>query len=154
MQRRDGLLDRRAIVEAMDLVEIDIIHPQAAQGIVDGMHHMLARQPALIGRRPHGLAQLGRHHDMLAVGGKFLQCPAGDFLAHAQRIDIGGVEEIDPRVQGAHVKGIALAFLQHPVTPLRRPIGHGPQADFRDFQARGAQTNHIHCRFPADKRPC
>src|SRR2546429_5251996 len=35
MQRLDGFLDRGVIVETMDLVEIDIIHAQPPEGIVD-----------------------------------------------------------------------------------------------------------------------
>jgi hypothetical protein len=135
MQRRDGLLDRGVVIEAVNLVEVHIVHAQALQRIVYRVHHMLARQPALVGRRTHRLAQLGRHHDMLAVGGKFLERLAGDLLADAQGIDIGGVEKIDSRFQGPFVEAQALRLIQHPVAPLRRTIGHGAEADFRDFQA-------------------
>ena len=43
MQRLDGFLDGGGMVEAVDLVEIDILHAQPAQGIVDRMHDVLAR---------------------------------------------------------------------------------------------------------------
>ena len=49
MQRFQRLVDRRLIVEAVDLIEIDVVHTQPAQRGIDRQHNLLARQPAADG---------------------------------------------------------------------------------------------------------
>jgi hypothetical protein len=39
--------------------------------------------------------QLGRDHDLIAIG-EVLQRAPEDFLTRPERIDVGGIEEIDP----------------------------------------------------------
>ena len=52
-QRLQRLLDRRRRVEAVDLVEVDIVHAEPAERIVDRVHDVLARQAALVGVLAH-----------------------------------------------------------------------------------------------------
>ena len=49
VQRFERLLDRRLVVPAVDLVEVDIIHAEAAKTVVDLDHDRLARQAGAIG---------------------------------------------------------------------------------------------------------
>jgi hypothetical protein len=55
VQRRHGLLDRRARIEAVDLVEVDVIDAEPRQAGIDGGEDALARQPA----RVRALGRLG-----------------------------------------------------------------------------------------------
>ena len=48
VQRLQRLLDRRVVVPAMDLVEIDVVGAQPAQAGVDLGHDGLARQAAAV----------------------------------------------------------------------------------------------------------
>jgi hypothetical protein len=98
MQRLHRLLDRRAIVPAVDLVEIHIIGAQAAQAVVDLGHDRLARQAACrwVGSahcRAGGNREehLGGQHDLVALG-IVTQGAADDLLAGTFGIDVRGVE--------------------------------------------------------------
>jgi len=114
----DGFLDWGRGIEAVDLVEIDIIEAEAAQAVVDGVHHMLAREADFVRARAHRAAQLCRNDDVFAVGAEVLQRAAEDFLRDAARIDIGGVEEIDAGLQGLLDEGARFLFFQHPFGPV------------------------------------
>ena len=48
VQRRERLLDRRVVIEAVDLIQVHVIGSQPAQAVVDRMHDVLARQTALV----------------------------------------------------------------------------------------------------------
>jgi hypothetical protein len=58
-ERLQRLLDRRRRVEAVDLVEVDVVGAQSAQAVVDGMQDVLARQAALVGVVAHRVEDLG-----------------------------------------------------------------------------------------------
>ena len=92
MQRFERLLDRRVVVETMDLIEIDIIHAEPAQAVVDLGEDRLARQPGAIGAGTHPTVDLGGYDDLVAAR-EILGRAAEDFLAVAQRIAVRGVEK-------------------------------------------------------------
>ena len=54
VERLERLLDRRLRVEAMDLVEVDVVDAEPAQAVVDGVLDVLAREPAMFGSSPIG----------------------------------------------------------------------------------------------------
>jgi hypothetical protein len=142
-QGLQGLLDRRLIVEAVDLVEVHIVGPQALQAGVDAGHDVLARQALVVGAGTHRAVDLGGDHHLFALG-EFLQRPAGDLLGGPLRVDVGGVEEVDPVLDGGLEERLGLLVLQHPGPPLGRAIGHAAEAEAGDLQAGFAQTNIIH----------
>ena len=129
VERLDGLLDGGLGVEAVDLVEVHVIGPQPPQAVVDGVHDVLARQAALVGVVAHRAEHLGGDRHAVARRPEILERAAQDFFAHAQRIDIRRVEEIDAQLEGAPDERPALLFLQHPLAPLLRAVRHGPEAD-------------------------
>src|SRR3954454_19865450 len=56
-QRLHRLLQRRLLVVAMALVEVDVVHPQALQRAVDLLVDLLAREPSVLVR--HREVELG-----------------------------------------------------------------------------------------------
>ena len=55
----------------MDLIQIDVIHLKAAQGIVAGFDDVLAAEAALVGARAHHAVHFGRDDDVIAHGHLF-----------------------------------------------------------------------------------
>ena len=108
MQRLERLLDRRVVVPAVDLVQVDVVGAEPAQAGVDLGHDRLARQPGAVRARAHPAVDLGGDHDFVApreVG----QRTADDLLAGAVRVDVGGVEEVDAQVERRLMKGRLLS---------------------------------------------
>src|SRR3546814_18658979 len=54
-------------------------------------------------------------------------------LALAERIDIGRVEKGDTALERRLDEGPAGVFIEHPVAPGRRAIGHADEAETRYF---------------------
>ena len=94
VQRFERLLDRRLVVPAMDLVEVDIIHAEAAEALIDLDHDRFARQAGAIGSGSHAAVDFGRDDDLVAPG-EVIDRTAEDLLAPAERIAVRRVEEID-----------------------------------------------------------
>ena len=82
----------------MDLVEVDVVGAQPGQAGVDLVQDRLAGQARAVRPRAHPAVHLGREHDVLARG-EVAQRAAGDLLAAAAGVDVGGVEDVDPRVE-------------------------------------------------------
>ncbi len=114
VQRLAGLFDGRVLVEAMDLVEVDVIDAEALEAGVDGGHDVLAREAAVVGRVAHGVEDLGGNHQLFAAGLELAQQLAGDALALAERVDVGGIEEVDAGFDGAADEGLAPLLLRAP----------------------------------------
>ncbi len=86
--------NRSEWVEAVDLVEIDIVGAEAAQAVVDLSKDRGAGQALAVRAGTHAAEYFGREHSFLA-GRQFLQQGASYLFAGALRVDIGRVEEID-----------------------------------------------------------
>src|SRR3546814_20057953 len=59
-------------------------------------------------------------------------------------IDIGRVEKGDAALERRLDEGPAGVFIEHPVAPGRRAIGHAAEAEARHFHAGGTETDLIH----------
>ena len=118
VQRFQRLLDRRRLVPAMDLVEIDVVRLQPAQALVQLEEDLLARKPAAVRPIAHHAVQLGRDHGVFALGVSLQQAPQ-HALAVAVRVYIRGIEEVDARVQRLAEKRRALLLVQAPGVPAR-----------------------------------
>jgi hypothetical protein len=66
IQSFQRLLDRRRIVQAMNLVEVDVIGLEPPQAVVDGVPDVLARKAALVGIVAHGVEDLRGDDDPVA----------------------------------------------------------------------------------------
>lgn len=108
------LLDRGGVVPAVDDVEVDVVGSETLQARVDLGHDVLARQATTIGRLAHVPVHLRREDDVVTVG-ELLEVLAQDLLRIALRVDIGGVEEVDARVEGGLHDGTALVLTDDPV---------------------------------------
>jgi hypothetical protein len=143
VQRAQRLLPRRERVVAVDLVEVDVIGAEALQAGVDGVHDVAARQPDRVGAAAGAPAGLGRHHHILAPRAQRL---AQDLLRAARRVDVGAVEEVDPRVQAdAHQPiGLRLVGAADGLEHSLAAEGHGPEAELGDPQPGAAQPSIVH----------
>ena len=84
---------------AVDLVEVDPVGAEAAQAVLDLADDPAPRVAELVGVVAHRAVDLGREdHVVAAAAGERL---ADDLLGLAARVDVGGVDEVDPRVERA-----------------------------------------------------
>ena len=81
----------------MDLVEVDPVGLQAAQAVLDGLDDPAARVAPVVRVVAHLAVHLAGEHDPVALAaGEGL---ADDLLRLALRVHVGGVDEVDPRVE-------------------------------------------------------
>ncbi len=104
----------------MQLVEIDPVGAEPLERRVDRLEHVPARQAAIVGIVGHGAVELGRDHDLMTCL-TVVEKAAEDLLAFAQRILVGGVEEIDPGIERRVKKRTPLFFRQHQGRQLWSP---------------------------------
>ena len=93
----ERLFKRREAVEAVDLIEVDVVRVETQQTGFDSMENMKAGETYLIGARPHASEHFGRNHDVFALVAEGL---AEHRLRLARGIDIRRIEEVDARVEG------------------------------------------------------
>ena len=60
-----SLFDRRFVIEAMNLIEVDVIHAEPREAGVDLGKDRFARQPRAIGAGAHAAIDLGRDDDFV-----------------------------------------------------------------------------------------
>ena len=83
VQRFERFLDRRLRVEAMDLIEIDVIDIEPAQAVIDRVHDMLARKSALIRIVSEWIKNFRGDHEFVAGRSEILQGAAEHFFTRA-----------------------------------------------------------------------
>ena len=98
MQGFHRFFDWRLRVEPVDLVEVDVVRAESAQGGVDLLHDGLARKSLPTRSIVHAEMQLGRQDDLIALGER-IQRRTNDFLRTSQLVDIGGVPEVNAEIQ-------------------------------------------------------
>src|SRR5262245_40410199 len=145
VQRPHRLLDRRLVVPAMDLVEVDVVGAEAGQRGVDGRHDVLARQATVIGSRAHREVDLRRQHVVLATREQLAQQPPGDLLGHAVGVGVGGVEERHTGLDGVPDDRLGLGFVEVPGPFLLGAVAHHAEADPGHLESRAAQSCVLHC---------
>ena len=84
MQRGERFFNGRLIVEAVNLVEIDIVCAQPSQAVVNGVHDVLARKPFLVRIVADGKENFSCDHQLVARRPKVFQCASQDLLAGAE----------------------------------------------------------------------
>ena len=125
-----GLFDGRVGIEAVNLVEVDVIDVETLERGVDGGHDVLAREAAVVRRVGHGAADFGGDDEVFAAGLELAEEFAGDDLTVAERVHVGGVEEVDASLDGALDKGASFIFGKDPLTPLLVAVGHHAEAEW------------------------
>ncbi len=151
MQRGECLFDWRLRVEAVNLVEVNIVCAQPAQAVVNGVHDMFARKPFLVGVVTHGKEHFGCNHQLVARWPKVFQGAPQNLLTGADGIHVRGVKEIDAGFERLFDKRAALFLFQHPLAPLCCAVGHAAQTDARDFYAGRAKVGIFHLRLSSTR---
>ena len=99
----ERLLQRHRLVVLVRLVEVDPLHAEAAEARLDGGVDPVGREALALARHLH--AALGQDHHLLPAAGAGAQ-PLADhrfgFAAlvagHPGRIDVGGVDHVEPGI--------------------------------------------------------
>ena len=142
IQRLQGLLYRRGRVEAVDLVQIDVVGLQSPQAGLALAHDMAPGGATGVGTFTHRPEHLGGQYDILAADVQILQGLAHDALTGTTTVHVGGIDKVDARLQGRLHQLIGLFLLQladQPPHVVPAAEGHGAQAQFRYKQPRVAQ---------------
>jgi hypothetical protein len=99
IHRLDPAVDIDETLGALsDLVEVDPVGAEPPQRPVDRLDDPAAGGAAVVGVVVERQSDLGREHDVVAPPG---QCLADDLLGFAGRVDVRGVDEVDPGLERA-----------------------------------------------------
>ena len=148
VERAERFLDRRQRVEAVQLVEVDVVGAEAAQARLDRAGQVVARGADVVRSRPAAEGALGRDEHLVAPA---LDRLAEDLLGQAVRVDVGRVEHRDagleadvdePRRLGDVARAPGLEEL------VAAAEGAGAEAERGDLEARAAELSVFHPQFP------
>src|SRR4029077_20148950 len=149
VERTHRFLERRRWIEAVDLVQVDVIELQALQARLQSGDDVAARRAAHIRARAGRVEDLGRDDDVLARYLQVAERLAGDLFGAAVGVDVGGVDEVDAGIERA--ADDALRFLLLKLADLRlyaavvaAAEGHGAEAELGDEQAGAAEGLVFH----------
>ncbi len=143
VQRLHRLLNGRAGIPPVDLVQVDVVHLETPQRRVDARQDVLAAETAAVLARRHRHEHLRGDHRLVA-GQELRYQPARGDLARTSRIGVRGVEEGDPAFDSRLDDGFGGVLVDHPGTIAVVAEAHHPEADPRDPQARAAQVRVVH----------
>jgi hypothetical protein len=150
-----GDLQRRRVVFLVQIQDIDEIGAEAPQAGIGRVHDPFARQAALVAPLAHRVRDLGRQHPIQSA-----RCDGGadDLLRLAGIVAIGGVDEIDARIERARDDAVAGRRIgrgseQHraEAQPADRDAAAAEGAIFHDESPASAQDNTA--RWPCELTP-
>ncbi len=107
VQRFERLFNRGGIVPAVDLQQVDIVHPETAQAVVDGAQDL--RPGKSFRQIADTVIHLGGDNHLVTAG-KVAQGAANDLFAAAVGVAICGIEEVDAAFNGVLDKRAAALF--------------------------------------------
>ena len=102
IERPHRLLERGLGIEAVRVEDVDIVDAHAAQALVEAGEQVFARAPFAVRPRPHQVAGLGRHDQLVAMAAQIGRAhPAEALLGRARRraVIVGEVEMGDAQVE-------------------------------------------------------
>src|SRR5689334_7576499 len=102
----------------MDLIQIDIIHLQALERLINGIQNMFAREAFIIDVVAHLSVNFGGNDHILSPDTQFFKKISGDALTLTGRVYICSIKKVDPHLEGALDKWFCLVLFQHPWAPL------------------------------------
>ena len=115
VQRLHDLLHRRIRVEAVDLVEVHVVHVEALERMVDLRQDVLARGAAAVGPpRAHVEMHLRGDDDLVTVESEVADEPSRDLLARPHLIDVRRVEVVDAEVDGLLEERLRVVVVPRP----------------------------------------
>ncbi len=134
----DGLLDRHLRIDPVLVVEVDVVDPEPAQRRLARLAYVrgvAADQGRLA--EPVGEAELGGQHDLVAASG---DGPSDQFLVVPGAVEVGGVQEGHPEVEGMVQGRDRLGVVRGAVAVAH---AHAPQALRRDRQVAQVPGGYI-----------
>jgi hypothetical protein len=119
------------------LIQVDVVGAEPPQRILDRGHDPASRATAMVGVIVERHEEFGGDYDVVAAA---LQCLADELLRLALRVHVGGVDEVDPCVEGP--LDDADAF----VVVLGAPVAehHGAKAQVADRDAGTPERTVFH----------
>ena len=124
---RARFVERRLLVVAMALVEVDVLEAESAQRRVTLFENVLAREPAAVGPVAHRKKHLRREH--VTVARELRDRPPDDLLRAPARVDVGRIEERHAESVRALDAGLRRLLFHCPTVRKPRPKTNG-----RDLQ--------------------
>jgi hypothetical protein len=132
------LLDVGVRVGVVQLEEVDVIDPEAAQGLLDLVDDPAAGAAGVVGARSHGTVDLGGDDDVVAAS---LQGTTQDLLGGAAGVDVGAVDEVDPGIHCGVDDPDAVVNVDVAAVETEH---HCAQAVRADFDAGASERAHLH----------
>ena len=139
--RADGLLDRRLRVDAVLVVEVDVVDAEAPQRVLAARLHVVGAAVDAAHGRVVGVAddaELRRQHDLVAAVG---DRPADELLVGVRPVDVGGVQQRHAELEGAVDRGDRLVVVAGAVELAH---AHAAEAEGGDGGAVGAELSRLH----------
>lgn len=139
-ERRERLLDGRVFVPAVDLVAVQVIGTEAIERPVDLFEDVFVRESLPVGALAHPTEHLRRDDEFVPSS---LDGVPDDALALAVGVDVRGVEDVDPRVDGAVDDRVGVVLVtDHP--RLLAPEIPAAQTEPRYPESRSRQSRVLH----------
>jgi hypothetical protein len=91
-----SFFDGREGVKGVHVVDVDVVDAKAAKRVFAGLNQVIARRADIVGTVAHCESSFRGDENAVAFAGDGF---AEDFFREAARINVGGVEEIDARVE-------------------------------------------------------
>ena len=134
------------MIEAMDLVEVDIIGAEPAQALIDLEQDVFAGQTGAIRAGAHSIKDLSGDDHFLASR-EIVERAAENLLALADRVAIGGIEEIDAGFKRLLDERAALFLAERPLVEatIAATVAHATKAEPGDIEPGAAQFGVSHC---------
>ena len=151
-QRADGLLDRRARVDAVLVVEVDVVGAQALAASASIERRTFSGEPSMtrrsgwsVGRRPAD-PELRRDRHLVAAPG---ERPAEQLLVRVRAVDLGGVEERAAELERAVDRRDRLRLVGGAVEGAH---AHAAEADGADGEVAEGAVAHARHATPRSAR--
>jgi hypothetical protein len=126
----------------VQLIQVDVVGAEPPQRRLDRVQDVLARHALVPRLRPHRADAFRRQHELVPLAAQpaadDLLRAAGRVVAATERIDVGGIEEVDATRRCRVQDGVALGLV------ALQAEGHRAQAQLRNLQAGLAEIGILH----------
>ncbi len=119
------LFNRGDGIVAVDLIKVDVVHLQALQAGVYGVHDVSARGADIVAALADAAIDFRGDDQVFAGDVEILKGLAEDSFALAAGVDVGGVEEIDAGVDGGFYERVGLGLIGGADHFPDAGVGHG-----------------------------
>ena len=145
----DRVLDRCVRVDAMQIIEVDGFDPEAPQTRLAGGLGIVG--PAVDAEKPPvgtaNVAELAREDHAIAAPS---DGAANQFFVASEPVDVGGVDQVDAKLDGAMDGGDGLALI---ASTVEFAHGHAAKADGRYLEPGQAELPLLHLPNPPAQTP-